>query len=279
MTRRLWTLLLCSHPEPVLAVTVVATLLSIMAGRGAGTLWVTSAVLSGQLAIGWQNDWIDRGRDSSQSRSDKPLARGAIGPGAVRLASALALVICVPLSFGSSAPSAAVHLIAVAVAMTYNVALKSTWLSAVPFVVSFGLLPAVVTLGLPGEPWPPLWLLAAGATLGAAAHFVQVLPDIPRDREAGIRGLPQRLGQRGSIRAALILMSLCDLAVAIGLGLESWRGWTGLGLGALMVVAVATSSWETNPKLTLRLLMVFAALAVVGLLLAGVGGSDPLSAS
>ena len=45
---------------------------------------------------------------------------------------------------------------------------------------------------------PPLWATAAAALLGAGAHFTQTLPDIARERIAGVRGLPQLLGQKAS---------------------------------------------------------------------------------
>ena len=107
----------------------------------------------------------------------------------------------VPLSLLSGWFAGSLHLIAVASAWSYNLWLKTTVLSVLPYVVSFGLLPAFVTAGLPGHPVYG-WLVAAGALLGAGAHFANVLPDIDDDLSTGVRGLPHRLGATGSRVAA-----------------------------------------------------------------------------
>ena len=48
-----------------------------------------------------------------------------------------------------------------------------------------------------------MWL--GGAIFGVSAHFINVLKDMDQDRVSGIGGLPQRLGKRGSIIAAILL--------------------------------------------------------------------------
>src|SRR5438270_12498188 len=93
-----WDLLRCSHPEPVAAVTAANGVLAISAGRGWTTVWVVTAVLAGQLFVGWTNDYLDRDLDRRAGRSDKPLAAGAVPAPRVRSAAIVALVACVPLS-------------------------------------------------------------------------------------------------------------------------------------------------------------------------------------
>ena len=51
-----------------------------------------------------------------------------------------------------------------------------------------------------------MWL--GGALFGVAAHFINVLKDIEEDQVSGIGGLPQRMGMRNSIIAAVILIIL-----------------------------------------------------------------------
>jgi 4-hydroxybenzoate polyprenyltransferase len=51
-----------------------------------------------------------------------------------------------------------------------------------------------------------MWL--GGALFGVAAHFINVLKDIDQDQISGIGGLPQRMGMRNSIIAAVILIIL-----------------------------------------------------------------------
>jgi 1,4-dihydroxy-2-naphthoate octaprenyltransferase len=41
-----------------------------------------------------------------------------------------------------------------------------------------------------------------------AAHFINVIKDMKEDHVSGINGLPQKLGTKGSIIAATILIAL-----------------------------------------------------------------------
>ena len=66
------------------------------------------------------------------------------------------------LSLAAGRQAGAAHLTGVAAAWAYNLGVKRTAASWVPYALAFGLLPAFVTLGLPGRPWPPAWAMAAG---------------------------------------------------------------------------------------------------------------------
>jgi 4-hydroxybenzoate polyprenyltransferase len=57
-----------------------------------------------------------------------------------------------------------------------------------------------------------MWL--GGALFGMAAHFINVIKDMKEDHASGIKGMPQRLGTRGSILVALVLIS-CGVFVLI----------------------------------------------------------------
>ena len=83
-----------------------------------------------------------------------------------------------------------------AAAWAYNLGLKSTWLSPLPYALAFGLLPAFVTLGLAGHPWPRPAVTAVAALLGVGAHLLNTIPDHDADLRTGVRGLPQRIGPR-----------------------------------------------------------------------------------
>jgi 4-hydroxybenzoate polyprenyltransferase len=219
---------------------VVTTALAAAAGRSvAGVVATGAAVLAGQLSVGWCNDAVDAERDRRSGRRDKPIARGEIGVGQVRRAAGTALVACVPLSLLSGWRAAVVHLVAVLLAWAYDLGLKSTVVSALPYTVAFGLLPAFVTLGLPGAPLPPWWATCAGALLGAGAHFANVLPDLDDDLATGVRGLPHRLGSSTSSAAAAGFLVLASAALVLGPGRGGSSGKlapTGLVVGAAVVV-------------------------------------------
>src|SRR5690242_1997678 len=120
-------LVAASHPEPAVAVTGVVVALSAAAGRDVPGLFAAgSAVLAGQLSVGWANDYLDRNRDAATGRTDKPVAAGAISPAAVRTAALVSVAACVPLSFLSGLVAGILHLVAVAFAWAYDLGLKST---------------------------------------------------------------------------------------------------------------------------------------------------------
>lgn len=237
-------LFLACHPGPALAVTCLGGLLAVAAGRdAAGTAWVTGAVLAGQLSIGWSNDALDAARDTASGRTDKPAATGALSPRSLRWASFVALAACVPLSLATGLASGVVHLVAVASAWSYNLGLKGTVASFVPYAVSFGLLPAVATLGLPGQPWPPSWVTAAGALLGVAGHAANVAPDVDDDLSTGVRGLPQRLGRAGAYRlAATALVTATAVLVWGPNGQPSTAGTAVVAVAGALGVLVAVTA-------------------------------------
>lgn len=236
-------LLAAGHPLPAAAVTLFAAALTAAVGRGlAGAAATVGAVAAGQLSVGWCNDRADLGRDAAAGRRDKPLAAGTLRPGTVTCAAGLALLLCVPLSLAAGLAAGAAHLVAVAAAWAYNLRLKRTAASWLPYALAFGLLPAFVTLGLPGTPWPPPWLTAGAALLGASAHFANVLPDIEDDLATGVRGLPQRLGARRSASVAALLAVGSAAVLVVGPpGPVTTYGWALLAMTAATAVLVARS--------------------------------------
>ncbi|MEV7213721.1 UbiA family prenyltransferase [Kitasatospora cineracea] len=210
-------LLRACHPAPAAAVTALTAAMAVAAGRGVlGTALTTGAVAAGQLSIGWSNDLVDRCRDADAGRADKPLAGREVSAGRVAGATRWAVACCVLLSAACGPAAATVHLVAVAAGWAYNLRLKATAWSWLPYAVAFALLPAFVTLAPPGGRWPAPAVLGAGALLGVSAHFANVLPDLAADRAAGVRGLPQRLGRRVSATAAVLAATAAALLLAPG---------------------------------------------------------------
>ncbi len=219
-SQRAGLLLASSHPEPAAAVTTLSAALAASAGRTAwGVVAVAAAVAAGQLSVGWCNDYVDRERDAAAGRRDKPVARGEISPGVVRWAAGVAVVAVVPLSLLSGWRATVVHCAAVALAWAYDLRLKATAWSVVPYTIAFGLLPVFVVLGLPGAPLPPWWAPLAGALLGAGAHFANTLPDLADDLATGVRGLPHRLGPATSRILSATLLLTASVVLAFGPGL------------------------------------------------------------
>ncbi|WP_372729563.1 UbiA family prenyltransferase [Nocardioides sp.] len=202
---------------------LLSALLAIAAGLSVGTTaLVVGAVLTGQLSIGWSNDLIDLARDRSVGRPDKPLASGVVSPTSVRIACALAVAATVPLSLACGVTAGLVHLVLVAAGWAYNLGMKSTLWSWLPYAVAFGGLPAFVELARDATRLPPMWMIAAGALLGVGAHLVNVLPDLADDAATGVRGLPHRLGARWTPPVAVAALVLATAVIAAGSQSTSW---------------------------------------------------------
>ncbi|WP_433213101.1 UbiA family prenyltransferase [Dactylosporangium sp. CS-047395] len=263
-------LLRASHPEPAAGVTAVAVLLSLGLDRPVpGVIAAGATVLASQLSIGWVNDALDAERDAAAGRTDKPVAAGKVSRRLVAGLGVAAAVVCVPLGFLSGWHAGLVSALALASALLYDWPLKATVVSVLPYAVSFACLPAFVVLG--AGKTPPVWLLAAGALLGAGAHFVNTLPDLDADVRTGIRGLPQRFGRRGSLVAAAVLLLGATAALALGPpGPPAVLFWPALGLA---LIALSWGWYRMNRDTTSRApflaVIAVALIDVVFLLISG----------
>lgn len=209
-------LLRAAHIGPALAVTAITALLCGAAELSADkAAVVTGAVLTGQLTIGWGNDLLDMGRDRLVGRPDKPLATGELSRTVVLGSLVLAGTASVVLSLLAGWRSGVTHLaLSVLFGHLYNLGLKRTLLSWLPYAVAFGALPAVVTLAGDPSRWPPLWMVTTAGALGVAAHFLNALPDFDDDAATGVHGLPHRLGA-GTSRALATALLVCGSAAAV----------------------------------------------------------------
>lgn len=228
------------HPIPTLGVTAFAAALGWAAGNDAVTCVLLGvAVFFGQLTIGWSNDLLDREADKIVGRQDKPMALDEVSPRTVTRAIMIALAACVAFSFSLGWRAGLVHLFAVACGWAYNLWLKGTWASAVPYALAFGSLPCVATLALDEPRWPGAWAVGAGALLGIAANLTNAVPDLERDSISGFRGLASRLGAYPSVVISAVLLVGAAACIAFGpAGPPSVAGWTGVAVSAV-VAAVA----------------------------------------
>ena len=229
------------HPEPTAAVTVLTTVLFLSAGNTALTsVTGAAAILTGQLSIGWSNDLIDRGRDVAAHRSDKPLATGRLSAADLRAACLVAVLLTVPLSLALGWRPGLLHLAAVAAGWLYNYRLKSSALSVLPYLFAFGSLPVIATTALAHPHLPPCLIVLAAALIGGAAHYANVLPDIPDDLATGVRGLPQQAGVRGATAGAGGASLLASILVLLARpGWPTTIGLVAVATGLLLAAAAA----------------------------------------
>ncbi|MET0496058.1 MAG: UbiA family prenyltransferase [Actinoplanes sp.] len=260
-------LLKASHPEPGGAVTLAMTLLAIGVGhRGWAIAGVAAGIGATQLSVGWVNDWLDADRDLAAGRTDKPVASGVVSRRTVGISGLLASL-AIPLLGLPFGPAATICLTLVGIfALLYDWPLKSTPLSVLPYLVAFGLMPAFVVIALPGHPWPPAWLVAAGALLGGGAHFANVLPDLADDAATGVVGLPHRIGAAWSQVAAGGLLLAATLTLVFGPpGPPSWPG-IAAAAAALVVLPLGWYAGRKAIRRGTRQVAMFRSVIVVALL-------------
>ena len=270
-------LALSTHPGPSVAVTAITVVLGIGVGLEPWRVAVLGlAFLLNQASVGLSNDWLDADRDRAVGRTDKPVARGDISPDVARnaafIAAGLAIVLTIPLGWAATIAHAAF----LASAWAYNLGAKGTVLSVVPYIVSFGILPLVVTLSLPQPALASPWAMAAGALLGIAAHFANVLPDLEDDAATGIRGLPHRLGPRAVGLTIAGALAAASLALVLGLGVAAAHpgiaAIQGAGLVVSLLLAVACAVLVLRGRATrwmFRLIILGALIDVALLALSG----------
>ena len=253
-----------THPLPTAGVTLIATVLAAFAGiEPVRVALVAATILTNQISIGLSNDAIDAARDRAAGRSDKPVALGEVPPALAWSVAIAAGVLSLTLGFLLHPLAGAANALFVAAGWSYNAGLKRSAFSPLPYAVGFGALPAVVAFSAEPPTPPSTWIVAAGAALGVAAHFANVLPDLEDDRAAGIRGLPQRLGARA---CALLLVAF--LAAASVFLVIAIRPPIGLAIGVLVAsgLVALTCGAVAWRRPTSRL--VFALTIVAGLLAA-----------
>jgi 4-hydroxybenzoate polyprenyltransferase len=208
-------LLKASHFGPTLLVVTIACILSLTQFSISDSIFIAFAILLGQFVVGWSNDLIDFPLDKAAFRVKKPLVAGTITEAVLRISIGIALLgaliisLLSPLGVGGSA----IHFIGLLSATAYNLKLKSTLLSVLPYIVSFGALPWAIYLSAGSK--PPTWIVLGFILFASAFHFLNVLKDMDVDVGQAVMGLPQVLGRKKSIAVALFLAGLGVLVIVL----------------------------------------------------------------
>ena len=207
-------------------------------GRPLDALRLGIAMVALQAAIGAVNDVVDAPRDRGR-KPGKPIPAGLLTSSA---ATGIALVTAaagVVLSVASGLPTAGVAIAVLGVGLIYDLVLKGTSWSWVPFAAGIPLLPVYAWLGAVGRlPDLFLLLLPMAVVSGAALAMANALADVERDRAARTESVATRFGQ-GNVWAthAVLQATLLAVAVASLLGSAAGVAWVaGVVAGAAVVL-------------------------------------------
>jgi 4-hydroxybenzoate polyprenyltransferase len=195
-----------AHFGPTVIVTTASFLLSLSQYSIIDSLRVAIAIFAGQLVVGWSNDFIDAPLDIAAHRTKKPIVSKEINPEQLKKSILVALFVALILSLFSplGLTGTLIHFLGILSATFYNLKLKSTIISPLPYIVSFGALPWAIYL--PAGNQPPLWLVIDFMLISVAFHFFNVLKDFQWDINQGVLGLPQRLGRNVSLFISISLV-------------------------------------------------------------------------
>lgn len=263
------------HPFPSLmnaaAILIFATL---ALGHAPG--WVLGArlaltMLAAQFAIGIANDLADRALDSA-TKGGKPLPSGAISPASAcgLLGVALGGAALGAASFGPA--SLAVVALGTGLGVAYDLRLKRTAFSWLPYLLALPLAPIWAWVALDRFGPRLLWLYPLGASLFLALHLANALSDYAGDTAAGVRGIAQRLGRSRAI-ATLWIAAILPLALASALGLILPYRWERFGPAlalTLLTILLAAALTGRHPhqeapyRVAFGLLMVSTIILAVG---------------
>ncbi|MGI8554038.1 MAG: UbiA family prenyltransferase [Dehalococcoidia bacterium] len=241
------------HPLPTSVNAVASGGLALLARQGRLNTWslvhLILAMLAIQAAIGIVNDLRDFELDAL-TKPAKPLIQGVIGVRTAQLAAAVSIALSVLLATGFGLAAWTLAMGGLASGLVYDLWLKRTIASALPYLIGLPLLPLWVWTAV-GRFQPALLaLIPFGVMIGLALHLANSLPDFEDDGRAGARGLVHRLGKRRAIQVCWATYGLTLAFVALSRTAVSYRGYLllpGMTIASLALV-VSIAAYQVNPS-------------------------------
>ena len=218
-----------------------------IAGAGAALVaLLAAAMLLLQLGIGAANDWADAAADGT-AQPRKPVPSGLVRRStAARIAAATAAGGLALAALAGPAPLV-VAAAGLAAGLAYDLRLKGTRWSWVPYAIGIPLLPVFAWIGATGSlPAAFAALVPIAMLAGAALAMANALADVEHDRGAGTETIATSLGL---VRARRIEAVLGGMVVAAALGsVVAFGGdvaWIAIaGAGSAVVVGGIALGWK-----------------------------------
>jgi 4-hydroxybenzoate polyprenyltransferase len=188
-----------------------------------------------QAGIGAANDLVDAPRDAGH-KPGKPIPAGLVTGETARRVAIAAFVVGVVLAGVCGGPLGAIlAIVVIGVGLAYDLRLKGTTWSWLPFAIGIPILPVFGWLGSTGElPVAFVVLIPVAVCAGAALAIANALVDVERDAAAGSGSIAVALGPTrawGIQAGLLVVVGLAAVASVGPLG--------GSAAGSLAVTAIA----------------------------------------
>jgi 4-hydroxybenzoate polyprenyltransferase len=233
------------HPFPVAMNGAAAAAFACLAVGGwpgwRSVFLIAAAIVCSQATVGVVNDLRDRDLDAV-AKPYKPLVSGRVSVAGAYVLGSVTFI----LSLVAGAMLGAIPLVFVvgmtAVGLLYDLWLKRTAFSFLPYVMGLPLLPIWAWICVRPAP-PRLWLTyPLGVLIGFGLHLANALPDAERDAAGGVRGVVQVVGKRAAL-------ALCFGSFALTL---------------VLVVVLTRNVWDRGTVVLFAVAAVLLLVAVIG---------------
>jgi 4-hydroxybenzoate polyprenyltransferase len=269
MSRKIRAYLVLPHLWAVIIVVAATGAFGLLAADGhppAGRfVLLLLGMFGGQLAVGALNEWCDREMDAV-AKPWKPIPAGDVSPRAALGITGFGLLLMLVAGGLLGGWEVLVLTVANGCGLVYDLGVKRTPWSGLPYLVALPLVPIWAWLVMDRFQPRLLWLYPIGALLILAIHLAQVIPDIEGDRGLGERGLAVVLGERWA-RVLLWVAAFASTAIvaigAVWLGNRPLAGIVAAGVIAAVLLLALLLYLRSPARITPYLFQVLTASAVV----------------
>ncbi len=239
------------HPFPSLLDAAVVAAVAAVAGAPAARIALLAvAMLVLQLSIGAANDWADAPADATANPA-KPIPRGLVRRRTAALLAAVLAGIGLTMAGVAGAAAFAIACVGLAAGLAYDLRLKGTRWSWLPYAIGIPLLPVFAWVGATGRlPAPFVVLIPLAVVAGAALAIANALADLERDQAAGTETIATALGVKRARRlGAVLLAGAATAALATAIALGGPLGWIAVVVaGALLAIGGLSLGWASGPR-------------------------------
>ncbi|MEA2518202.1 MAG: hypothetical protein QOF49_282 [Chloroflexota bacterium] len=207
------------HPFPSILDGLVSGGIAFLGGGSVAlAIQVGLAMAVLQFGIGAVNDIVDAPRDAGR-KPGKPIPAGVVAIGTARIVATGLFVVGTLISWSISGPMGGLALGIIAIGLGYDLWLKGTAWSWLPFAIGIPILPVFGWLAATGTLSAAFAILVpAGVVAGAGLAIGNALVDVERDEAAGVSSIAVALGRVRSAWLTTLLFTIAGVA-AVGSGM------------------------------------------------------------